>query len=52
MATGGGGGGRQVAGRYDNLSGEKETRNRWEVLGTPRNTGGERRGEHGGSGGG
>jgi hypothetical protein len=51
MATGGGGGGRQAGGRYDNLSGEKKTRNRWEVLGTPRNNGGERRGEQGGLGG-
>jgi hypothetical protein len=50
MATGGGGGGRQTGGRYDNLSGDKEMRNRWEVLGTPRNNGGERRGEQGGSG--
>ncbi len=51
--TGGGGGGRQGSGRYDNLRGEKDTRNRWEVVGTPRNSGGgekERRSEQGGSG--
>jgi hypothetical protein len=50
MATGGGGGGRQAVGRYDSLSGEKEVRNRWEVVGTPRNSDGDRRGELGGPG--
>jgi hypothetical protein len=53
MATGGGGRDRQGSGRYDNLRGEKDTRNRWEVVGTPKNRGGgekEKRSEQGGSG--